>query len=552
MRKSVSVAFFSLMSTLLIFGTVIMGGSELVLFSNYFAQERYDVLDEVVNVAQRTASHLVQEAALPEGEELEALNTKLELIGESAEVYLFFTDCDGNVVLASDPDDLAGDVVEASVLEKSAKAKENYHIFGTLDGVLTEKSYISVHEMRSESGECTGYLFLCSSGDRLVEFRKEFFSNFFLSACLMLLVASVLTKVMMHKLTDPIQKVTDAAQRFGGGDLSVRVEGVDGEGEVADLARTFNQMADNIQSNDNSRGQFMGNIAHELRTPMTTIKGFIDGILDGTIPPDMQNHYLQLVSEETGRLARLIQNMLDLSKLESGEYQVNARMFNIWETLTGVALSAEQRINDGMIDIDGLTMDEKVLVYADPDLIHQVATICWTTPSSSPRQAAPSASGWRGWARRWKSPSGTPARASARGAALCFPALLQRRPVPGSPRPGRRSRPQHLQGAGQPLRRPDTGGEQAGRVVQIRLHPALQPPNPGGMKRLPTRAAARCGGRPGQHEAGRLTSQRSDCPSKERSGCFLRCGRGRYAELYVFSVKNTAAGLIFSLFSCKL
>lgn len=160
MRKSVSVAFFSLMSTLLIFGTVIMGGSELVLFSNYFAQERYDVLDEVVNVAQRTASHLVQEAALPEGEELEALNTKLELIGESAEVYLFFTDCDGNVVLASDPDDLAGDVVEASVLEKSAKAKENYHIFGTLDGVLTEKSYISVHEMRSESGECTGYLFL--------------------------------------------------------------------------------------------------------------------------------------------------------------------------------------------------------------------------------------------------------------------------------------------------------------------------------------------------------------------------------------------------------
>ena len=97
MRKSVSVAFFSLMSTLLIFGTVIMGGSELVLFSNYFAQERYDVLDEVVNVAQRTASHLVQEAALPEGEELEALNTKLELIGESAEVYLFFTDCDGNV-----------------------------------------------------------------------------------------------------------------------------------------------------------------------------------------------------------------------------------------------------------------------------------------------------------------------------------------------------------------------------------------------------------------------------------------------------------------------
>ena len=116
----------------------------------------------------------------------------------------------------------------------------------------------------------------------------------------MLLCASVLTRLLMRQLTDPLQKVTDAAQRFGGGDLSVRVEGVEGDGEVADLARTFNQMAENIQSNDNSRGQFMGNIAHELRTPMTTIKGFVDGILDGTIPPEMQNHYLQLVSEETG------------------------------------------------------------------------------------------------------------------------------------------------------------------------------------------------------------------------------------------------------------
>lgn len=371
MRKSIPVAFFSLMSTLLIFGTVVMGGSELVLFSRYFAQERYDTLDEVVNVAQRTASYLVQEASLPEGEELEALSTKLEIIGESAEAYLFFTDCDGNVMLASVPEKLTGDTVEAEVLEKAGKAKENYHLFDTLDGVLAEKSYISVREMRSEDGACTGYLFLCSSGERLAEFRREFFSNFFLSACLMLLLASVLTKVMMHKLTDPLQKVTDAAQRFGGGDLSVRVEGVDGEGEVADLARTFNKMADNIQSNDNSRGQFMGNIAHELRTPMTTIKGFIDGMLDGTIPPEETKHYLGIVSQETGRLARLVQNMLDITKLEAGEVPIHAQTYDLWKTVTDVVLSDEQRIEDGKIDIQGLGGDP-LLIYADPDFVHQV------------------------------------------------------------------------------------------------------------------------------------------------------------------------------------
>ena len=372
MRKSISVAFFSLVSTLMVLGIVLMGFSEWVLFSNYFASDRYETLDQVVGVTQRAAQYLVQEAELPEGDELDTLSTKLEIIGESAEAYLFFTDNDGSILIASNPEMLHGDTVDEAVLTKADSVDKNYHLFSTLDGVLAEKSYISVSEMRSERGGHSGYLFLCSSGEQLAEFKQQFWSNFLLSACVMLLCASVLTKLLMRRLTDPLQKVTDAAQRFGGGDLSVRVEGVEGEGEVADLARTFNRMAENIQSNDNSRGQFMGNIAHELRTPMTTIKGFVDGILDGTIPPDLQNHYLQLVSEETGRLARLIQNMLDLSKLESGEYPVNARMFNIWETVTGVALSAEQRINDGMIEIEGLTMDEKVLVYADPDLIHQV------------------------------------------------------------------------------------------------------------------------------------------------------------------------------------
>ena len=331
MRKSISVAFFSLVSTLMVLGIVLMGASEWVLFKNYFAKDRYETLDQVVGVTQRTAQYLVQQAELPEGDELDALSTKLEIIGESAEAYLFFTDNDGRVMIASSPDKLECLTVPEEMMEKIGAADADYyHVFGTLGGMLDGKSYITVSEMRNENGQPSGYLFLCSSGEQLTQFKQQFWSNFLLSACVMLLCASILTKILMRQLTDPLQKVTDAAQRFGGGDLSVRVEGVEGEGEAADLARTFNRMADNIQMNDNSRGQFMGNIAHELRTPMTTIKGFVDGILDGTIPPDMQNHYLQLVSEETGRLARLIQNMLDLSKLESGEYQVNARMFNIW------------------------------------------------------------------------------------------------------------------------------------------------------------------------------------------------------------------------------
>ena len=489
MRKSISVAFFSLVSTLMVLVIVLMGFSEWVLFSNYFASDRYETLDQVVGVTQRAAQYLVQEAELPEGDELDTLSTKLEIIGESAEAYLFFTDNDGSILIASNPEMLHGDTVDEAVLTKADSVDKNYHLFSTLDGVLAEKSYISVSEMRSERGGHSGYLFLCSSGEQLAEFKQQFWSNFLLSACVMLLCASVLTKLLMRRLTDPLQKVTDAAQRFGGGNLSVRVEGVEGEGEVADLARTFNRMAENIQSNDNSRGQFMGNIAHELRTPMTTIKGFVDGILDGTIPPDLQNHYLQLVSEETGRLARLIQNMLDLSKLESGEYQVNARMFNIWDTLTGVALSAEQRINDGMIEIEGLTMDEKALVYADPDLIHQVVynlldNAIKFTPAGGTIRFSVEKLGPETEIAVWNSGQGISPEA--------LPYVFQRFYKED------RSRGLHARGAGLGLNICKvlvnlSGGQirvesQQGEWCRFVFTLPSQAPNPGGMKRLPDEA----------------------------------------------------------------
>ena len=369
MRKSISVAFFSIVATLMLMGIAVMGCSELVLFSRYFAEERYRTLDGVAEVTQQAAGILWQQMDQMPPDEQEGLLSKVDLIGRSANVHLFFANAEGRIELASNVEMLAGSLLPEDVLEQVQQSDGPYHAFSALEGALAERSYISARSVRAPDGE--GYLFVCASGSALSAFVGQFWSDFLLSACLMLVCASALTMVMMRRLTEPLHKISEAAQKFGGGDFSVRVADVDGDGEVADLARTFNAMAANLQRIDLSRGQFMGNIAHELRTPMTTIKGFIDGILDGTIPPEMQNHYLQLVSQETGRLARLVQNMLDLSKLESGEYRVNARMFNIWETLTGVALSAEQRISDGLIELEGLTMD-RVLVYADPDLVHQV------------------------------------------------------------------------------------------------------------------------------------------------------------------------------------
>ena len=142
MRKSISVTFFSVVATLLVLGTAVMGCSEWVLFNRYFAQERYEALDSVAEVTRRAADYVVQQAALPKGEELDALSTKLEIIGESAEAYLFFTDRQGNVLIASDPAKLTTGTVPLDICQRAtavaAPDARPHHAFGALWAALTE------------------------------------------------------------------------------------------------------------------------------------------------------------------------------------------------------------------------------------------------------------------------------------------------------------------------------------------------------------------------------------------------------------------------------
>lgn len=239
---------------------------------------------------------------------------------------------------------------------------------GTMDDTLHDKYYIAGR--RVNLGGSEGYLFAATPVHALAVYIRSILTMFLLSSAVILIVCGILCMVLARRITWPIEQISQAAKRLGGGDFTARAP-VTGCQELADFATTFNNMAGRLQNIDNSRGQFMGNIAHELRTPMTSIKGFIDGMLDGTIPESEYKHYLGVVSQETGRLARLVQNMLDITKLESGEVKGTPKNYDIWSTVTDVVLSDERRIEDGKIDIQGLG-PTGTMVYADPDFIHQV------------------------------------------------------------------------------------------------------------------------------------------------------------------------------------
>ena len=372
MRKTISNMYFTTTAILLVAGITVMGFVQMYLAMSYFVSERKSALSAVVQVAAEQVSLLQPDEDLPQlsEEDRERMQQALSIVSETSDSSPLLGDDQGNVILAAGLDQALGAQIPRTVLDQMAGGQNAMFVSGTLDGVYDKGQYSAGCALTDASGQVRGYAFASSYASALNGYVADMFSTFILSAGLMLLISSLLSVVFTTRLTLPLRRIAEAARKFGAGDFSTRVP-VEGEDEVAQLAVTFNNMAANLEAIDSSRSNFMGNIAHELRTPMTSVKGFVDGMLDGTIPPELYNHYLGVVSQEVGRLTRLIQNMLDISKLEAGEYQVNARSYDVWESITGAALAAEQRIESGRIQIQGL-VPERTMVYADPDLVHQV------------------------------------------------------------------------------------------------------------------------------------------------------------------------------------
>lgn len=374
MRKSISSMYFATTAVLLIASTAVMGFLEMCLVMGYFKEDKRNALNDVVRI---TAMQIQEDSplikALTADETLlDDAQQEVKLISRTSSTRVFITDADGVTTLCSDGKECThrNSRVAQDILNKAAEP-EGFFETGTLDGFYSSRYYtVGRAVLDEQTGQISGYVFASTGAESLNVFVGDMFSGFILSAGLMLLASSLLAIYFTKRLTTPLKRISEAARKFGGGDFSVRVP-VEGNHELAQLAITFNNMAHNLETIDSSRSSFMGNIAHELRTPMTSIKGFIDGMLDGTIPPEMRQHYLGLVSQEVGRLTRLIQNMLDVSKLEAGEYRVNAQSYDVWESITGVLFSAEQRIEQQKVEIQGLA-PTRTMVYADPDLVYQV------------------------------------------------------------------------------------------------------------------------------------------------------------------------------------
>ncbi|MBQ7902889.1 MAG: HAMP domain-containing protein [Oscillospiraceae bacterium] len=373
MRKSIVSRFFSAMSLVLVLAISTIGISFVFFASKYFKTDRLNLMNLCVINAQAAFDDSMQEIdGISTEEQRSKLRENLRLISNTTSTIVLLADENGRCIVCTETNKCSheGSYVPQETMkilsgvDKSVQLKENFDI------EYSGTYYTVGRAARDESGNIIGYVFAFSDATSITVFTNAILSIFMVCAGTMLLLSSVVSIIVTGRLTTPLRNIAEAARRFSQGEFSARVE-IEGDDEVAHLAYTFNQMASFVENNEKSRSSFVANIAHELRTPMTSIKGFVDGIRDGTIPPEMQDRYLTVISDEVGRLARLTNSMLDISKLESGEFIMNVDNYNIWDTIAAIAFAFENRIEENDIVLRGF-QPAKILVNADQDLIHQV------------------------------------------------------------------------------------------------------------------------------------------------------------------------------------
>ncbi len=247
---------------------------------------------------------------------------------------------------------------------------------GVIQGLYTDSRYVVAMPITQEgTGQRIGIVIVSTPMEKTLSVLRRISDIFVFVSILVVLATVGIMTLYVRRQSIPLRDMARTAQAFGHGQLDARVT-VQGNypEEVEELALSFNNMASSLQKSEYQRQEFVANVSHELKTPMTTIAGYVDGILDGTIPPDKQEMYLQVVSDETKRLSRLVRSMLDISRLQDqgGVPPEQKSPFDICECLGRVLISFEQKITAKKLDVQVSMPEHEVYTLANQDYITQV------------------------------------------------------------------------------------------------------------------------------------------------------------------------------------
>ncbi|MBR5218161.1 MAG: HAMP domain-containing histidine kinase [Clostridia bacterium] len=343
-----------------------------ILFSSliYYTTENKSeaLLEEAERINEMTLIYF--------GESYSAVSEKvykviIEDVGKRLDGAVMIFDNNGKIVIASPNinEHITSNLLNKNLFDRII-APEGDSILGNLDGFL-KGTYLTVSTPLKFDDHQVGATCISVPMPEVTRIIFDVFSIFIPAVLCAVSIAVLVAYLMSMRILKPIKNLSRAASRVALGDFDVRLE-VKGEDEISGLCATFNRMTESLQKLDMTSSDFIANVSHELRTPMTTISGFIEGILDGTIPEEKREQYLSIVSDEIKRMARLVSELLMLARLEGGESKLNMTDFDINEQIRLTILGMESRLAEKNINVDVQLDKSQPFVNADRDAVSRV------------------------------------------------------------------------------------------------------------------------------------------------------------------------------------
>jgi len=370
MRSSFGRSFFTV-SVILLLSLVLLGTSFQMLINDYMTDNTIAGLQQDAQILSDLAAAYAIDGSLNSREFMLNLDVATQISSFDAVIC----NSDGQIVICSCYPALCDHIgwhIDQSYLSRVLQNGGDVAT-GVIQGLYADSRYVVC--LPIVSSNATGGIVIVSTPVLATTQILNRISNLFLTtSSFVVLLAVVVASFFTRRESRPLQDMARAANAFGHGDLNsrVRVDESTSE-EMQELALAFNNMATSLQKSEYQRQEFVANVSHELKTPMTTISGYIDGILDGTIPEHRRSYYLQIVSDETKRLSRLVRSMLDISQLQSQDIPEEKKMhFDLEEVLGQVLITFEKKITDKHLEVDVEMPEHPVFTIANKDYITQV------------------------------------------------------------------------------------------------------------------------------------------------------------------------------------
>ncbi len=371
MKKSIFSKIFLLNIVTIIVGVLFLSTVQYIMMSQFVYREKVTDLKENA----QTIAGFIETGTAPE-----KLQNFLYGFSHSTGTGILIVGKNGEVLLSSAPEGIYNPNVrhiDPKYTEDVFKNRENIEK-GTLGGIYKSEMFtLQVPIVSAANNVVLGAIFISTGAPEMTRMQSHLGRIILFSLFLVILISFGLSFTLSRRLSRPIKNIVSTAKKFAQGDFSSRVDIGKHAGriiEIDELTHTFNDMAESLEKSDSIRSNFISDVSHELRTPMTTIGGFVDGILDDTIPPERQRDYLVIVKEEITRLSSLLTSFLNITRLQADSRAFEPTVFDINETIRRTLVSFEAPIEEKEIRVNVLLEKESCSVKADMNSIRQVMT----------------------------------------------------------------------------------------------------------------------------------------------------------------------------------